>query len=252
MKWFKSKDKTINIEFSTFDAILLKSFPPVASNKILPKWFVDTHPNIPKEKKLEEFEEYDGGTIRKCPAINDYLSSGYTVPLWTDLEVYVNCEERSLSWRFANVYDNFSMINSHSPAQYPQLSDKYLHSKILCPWIASCDTTVSWLMTKPTYFTSDFDGQSIVFCDGELDFRHNFSMHVNLFFPIKDHNYHVKFEAGTPFLKLIPITENKVNMKTNYCTREYYDSASRFGRTVTFSPAKLYKKLIKLTKQQEK
>lgn len=251
MKWFKSKDKNINIEFSTFDALLLKSFPPVTSNKILPKWFKDTNPNIVVDQ-TSVFESYDAGTIRKCPAINDYLSSGYIVPLWTDLEVFVDCANRVLEWRHASIYNNFPMVSSHHPDQYSQLSNKYLHTKILCPWVASCDTTINWLMTKPTYFTSDFDGQSVVFCDGELDFRHNFTMHVNLFFPIKDYNYHVKFEAGTPFLKLIPMTENKINMKTNYCTREYYDSASRFGRTLAFNPSTLYKKLIKLTKQQEK
>ena len=77
-------------------------------------------------------------------------------------------------------------------------------------------------------------------------------MHVNLFFPIKSSSYTVKFEAGTPFLKLIPLSENKINMTTEYCTREYYDYASLSGRRIAFSPSVLYNRLIKNDKHKEK
>lgn len=244
--------KVSNITFSTFDPFLLENLPPVASNKMLPAWFTETSPIIPTEQQNLHFEPHHGSTIRKCPAINDYFSTGVTVPLWSDLEVYIDPTNQILEWKYANVYQDLALVSSHSTAQFPQLSSKYLHTKIISPWIAHCDKNIQWFMTRPTYLTSAFDDQDVVFCDGSVQFKHNFNMHVNLFFPIKSSSYTVKFEAGTPFLKLIPLTEHKVNIKTEYCTREYYNHASLSGRRIAFSPSVLYNKLIKNDKDKEK
>lgn len=246
------KKPPINVEFSTFDPYLLKNLAPEPSNKQLPDWFIDTSPIIPTEQQNPHFEPHHGSTIRKCPAINDYFSTGIIVPLWSDLEVYVDPKNQILEWKYANVYKEMAMVSSHSSEQFPHLASKYLHTKILSPWIAHCNSNIQWFMTKPTYLTSAFDDQNVVFCDGNIQFNHNFNMHVNLFFPIKSSSYTVKFEAGTPFLKLIPLTEHKVNMTAEYCTREYYDHASLSSRRISFSPSVLYNRLIKKSKFKEK
>jgi hypothetical protein len=248
---FFKKSSTTNIKFSTFDPFLLENLPPAASNKMLPKWFTDTSPVIPTTQLTPHFDPHHGSTIRKCPAINDYFSTGITVPLWSDLEVHVDSKNQILEWKYANVYQDMDMITSHSATQFPQLSSKYLHTKIISPWIAHCNRNVQWFLTRPTYLTSAFDDQDVIFCDGAVQFKNNFNMHVNLFFPIKSSSYNVKFEAGTPFLKLIPLTEHTVNITTEYCTREYYNHASLVGRRIAFSPSVLYNKLIKNIKLKE-
>jgi hypothetical protein len=251
---FWNKPKVSNIKFSTFDPFLLENLPPVQSNKLLPDWFRNTHPSIPADTANinSPFELYDGSTIRKCPALNEYFSSGITFPLWTDLEVFVDSKKRMLEWRYSNVYDGMSVVTSHPNGQFPQLANKYLHSKIHSPWIAQCDTGIHWLMTKPAYSTSVFDEQDVILCDGMVQFKANFNMHINMFFPIRDSSYTIKFNAGEPILKLIPLSENRVNMTTAYCSSDYYNHAAMFGRRISFSPSKFYNTLVKNNKLKEK
>jgi hypothetical protein len=59
---------------------VLKLNPPISSNQVLPEWY----------KKLTRTEILDNGltgkTAKKCPAIQDILSTGFVIPMFTRLE----------------------------------------------------------------------------------------------------------------------------------------------------------------------
>jgi len=244
--------KNIEINFSTFDPFLLENLPPVDGNDSMPSWFKNTASrggNWDITEGIKGLCPLKGPTMKRCPVLNEYFQTGITIPLWTDIDFYVDCKERSIEWRYANTYSDLELISSHSPEQYPELKNDYIQIKFINPWIAQCNTDVSWLVTRPVYSNLEFDKHGIIFCDGVVNFKRNFNTHVNLFFPIKKENYTVKFEAGTPFQKLIPLCDKKINMNSSYCTKEYYYYAGLFGRRISWSPGKFYNSLSKKFKE---
>ena len=233
------KNKPIEIKFKTFDPYLLKNLPPNCNLKKYPEWFKNTPPFGGDGSISTNFDPIAAPTIRRCPAINDYFSTGVTIPNWTDLEFFIDGPKKSMEWRYSNNYTTMELVQPHDSSQFPQLANKYLHAKIVSPWIAECNSDIKWFLTKPSYF-SEFDDQDVLFCDGVVQFYNNFVMNVNLFFPIRDQSYTVKFSAGEPFQKYIPLTEKAVNISTEYCTQEYYDLAALKGRKISYHLGKLY------------
>lgn len=67
---------------------VLKLYPPKLSNKFLPEWYK-------KQKISNHFEhfKYENGhsdtskvlTAKNCPAIQDYVSTGFIIPAWTNI-----------------------------------------------------------------------------------------------------------------------------------------------------------------------
>lgn len=59
---------------------VLKLTPPVLANQVLPQWYKD----------LSRTEILDNGltgkTAKKCPAIQDTLSTGFVIPMWTRMQ----------------------------------------------------------------------------------------------------------------------------------------------------------------------
>jgi hypothetical protein len=244
------KPKEIKITFKTFDPFVLKNLGPLQRKEKQPDWFKKTPPLNQGGSISTNFDPIPAPTIRRCPALNDYFSAGITIPNWTDLEFYIDGPKKSMEWRYSNNYSSMELVQPHDSSQFPQLANKYLHAKIISPWIAECNSDVKWLITKPSYF-SEFDDQDVVFCDGVLQFYNNFVTNVNLFFPIRDSSYTVKFSAGEPFQKYIPLTEKKINIETEYCTLEYYDFAALKGRKISYYLGTLYN-ILKKNNQKEK
>lgn len=65
--------------------ILLDKYPPVPSNKFLPDWYRD----MKRGNKIDMYlNNVDGRTTgynaKNCPAIQDTLSSGFIIPMWSD------------------------------------------------------------------------------------------------------------------------------------------------------------------------
>jgi len=244
------KKNEIKITFKTFDPFVLKNLSPLYHKKKYPEWFKKTAPVNVGGSVSNNFESISAPTIRRCPAINDYFSTGITIPNWSDLEFYVDGPNRSLEWRYSNNYENMDLVQPHDPSQFPQLANKYIHAKIISPWIAECNSDINWFLTKPSYF-SEFDDQDVLFCDGIIQFYNNFVMNVNLFFPIRDSSYTVKFSAGEPFQKYIPLTEKPINITTEYCTLEYYNLAALKGRKISYHLGTLYN-IFKKNNRKEK
>lgn len=98
---------------------VLKLTPPIPANKVLPNWY----------KNLSRAEILDNGlkgkTAKKCPAIQDELSTGFVIPMWSRLEFssIKNNEGKTVqqNWHFgiavATGEDVSQHIDSHQPYQ---------------------------------------------------------------------------------------------------------------------------------------
>jgi hypothetical protein len=64
----------------------LELYPPVQANKMLPDWYKSQKGGNKTSMYLAHMDnEETGYTAKKCPAIQDYLSEGFIIPLWGDL-----------------------------------------------------------------------------------------------------------------------------------------------------------------------
>ena len=78
----------------------LELYPPIQSNKELPDWYKNM--NLGNKKSM--YNSFHNGiwegsyTAKKCPAIQDFLSSGLIIPLWSDL-VYKE-DKNGSDWYF--------------------------------------------------------------------------------------------------------------------------------------------------------
>jgi hypothetical protein len=242
---FSINTDNTKIEFLTFDPFLYKNLPPTANTENFPKWFKEEKSYFEESSISESFSNLRFPTIKKCPAITEFFTTGIDFPLWSDIDFFIDTNSKSIEWRYSNEYKNLTLVNCHNADQYPFLSGKYLHVKIICPWIASCNKNISWLMTRPTYSNFKFDEHGIIFCDGVVQFKNNFVMNVNLFFPLDKEPYTVSFSAGEKFFRLIPLSEKKISINLKECTEEYFKNAALINRKISFSTAKLYRMLGK-------
>ena len=96
---------------------VLKLTPPVSSNQVLPEWY----------KKLTRTEILDNGltgkTAKKCPAIQDILSTGFIIPMFTRLEFASTKNKEGIitqqNWHLGIAAATGEDISSHLDYHHP-------------------------------------------------------------------------------------------------------------------------------------
>lgn len=68
--------------------IFLDNYYPFLANKSLPEWYKKAKGNNKLEAHAYYFDpiHYNSSHAKQCPAIQDYLSYGFIIPLWSDLK----------------------------------------------------------------------------------------------------------------------------------------------------------------------
>ena len=98
--------KIKGIEFRTDIEGLEKTQPPQPANFFMPKWF-KTMPSVleqqPEPKPPNYFgkvgdtaKQFYSFTVKKCPAIVDFLTQGYVIPFWCDM--LIQRDHMMLEW----------------------------------------------------------------------------------------------------------------------------------------------------------
>ena len=212
----------------------------------MPKWFKNLKFFCGESSVSEKLPPRKYGTIKACPAIKDFIETGIEIPLWSDIDFFIDTNKKTVEWNYANVYSNFKTVDSHHPNQYDTLQEKYINVKVISPWIFKCSEPINWLLTRPTYQSSVFDDHGIVHCDGIVNYKNNFTTNTNLMFPLGKESYNVGFLAGEIFQKFIPITEKPINIEVKHCTEEYFNSMAQLNKSVSFSDSAFYRRLRKI------
>jgi hypothetical protein len=169
-----------------------------------PEWLKNTK----KEYNTGLFKE---STIKKCIALIEMYKHGAVMPLWADLLIKVN--NKNINWQFA---DFKSQMTNHSSQQWDNFADenKYNHFKIYSPWHFQTKKDVKFYWTKPFWnfpLKEDIDYQVPT---GIIDYKYNHSTHINLFVDTSK-DKEIFFNAGTPLIHIIPLSENKLIIKNH-------------------------------------
>ena len=197
----------------------LKLYPIEKANKFLPDWY--------KKTKLGK-EELGNKNAKNCPAIQDVVSNGYIIPLWSAFKfetiIDKNKNEITQNWYMsATDYNNGNSIDNwigiHGENQtidmdYGKLVNKQT-LKLHSPYIFDVPKGYSMYFNDPFYhFRKDIRCLSgIVEVDkwGEVAFP----------FEILKDNFYIK--AGTPLIHiyLFKKEDKKINLKNNNFNEDF-------------------------------
>jgi len=208
---FKARSKT------EFD-IQLKPYPAV---KGLPKWFLDEDPYVAHQSggvaddgRVHVRNRASNATFKKCVPLLDGMSSGYIIPLWTDVEVVDDIENPSIYWKTQK--DVFDMHGTDTkkistPPGYHSQVFKYNNC-----WIPHTPKGYSCLIVSPI-------GHN------DLPFRvvpaivDTDSSKIELVFPLwVKKGVSSIVEKGTPIAQIIPFKRDNWESTFDYYEDEYY------------------------------
>lgn len=96
---------------------VLKITPPVSANQVLPQWYKELTRAVTLDNGLS------GRTAKKCPAIQDILSTGFVIPLWSKLE-FATIKDKDgnitkQNWRFGIPVATEEILEKHLDTHSP-------------------------------------------------------------------------------------------------------------------------------------
>ena len=200
------------IDFHTYDADTVKNFKPVLAKNIVPEWW--------KSIKVAELNKGQvQQTIRACPAMDDWLKSGWIITANRDIEVIngTNPEDDGETTKVA-AFDPSGQdyhSRSHPTTQFAdafeylgkgsQIKDAF---KMRNAWNVKTPPGYSCFYLDPFLFQNKYFAtwQGIIDTD---TFNVGMDNAQIIFYPKVDHSFVIK--AGTPLVQIIPFKRETWN-----------------------------------------
>lgn len=229
---------------------LLELYPPVKANQILPEWYKkmsisSTFEHLQAEKQNVENKEIM--QAKNCPAIQDILTEGFVIPLWTKFDYATSYKDDLLYQHyhlyFLDVIDDEvdKHLSFHTSDQLNGMDLKLSADKRL------------WKLLCPYYFIVP-EGYNIMYTDPFYHFRNDIRVLSgvvqadkwgSITFPFEIHNQNFSMEAGTPFVHVFVYKRDEKidNLIIDSGTeKEYNDIQKKFLKH--FSARKDYRKYL--------
>jgi len=214
-----------NIEFKTSIPGLQEVAPPVPASQMIPDWFknLSMHIEMPEKKPFPVIgkiaEKFNSHTIKKCPAVVDYFTEGYIIPLWSDVLIQRYGQDFHFESNLLDQLPNF--VEFHSEEQFKgyhfKKNDYRRAVKFVSPWHFYTPKGWSTLFIPPLLHPNNdftlFPG--IVETD---------SFHQVNFPSIWHSEGDVILKRGEPFLHVIPFKREKIGLEVEVFEKEDHDS----------------------------
>jgi len=155
--------KAKNITFKTQIPALVDLMPPVPASQMIPEWFQNLAMDLPRPDHKPFpvlgpiIKSWSSHTIKKCPAVVDYFTEGYIIPLWSDIFIQRYGQE----FHFETNHDQGigSTIEFHNNDQvktYPFKRNDYKNAvKFTSPWFFYTPPGWSTLFLPPLLHPND-------------------------------------------------------------------------------------------------
>lgn len=226
MKLFSKKPKiTFSCSPNYFTAFEL--YKPKYAVEFSPPWLKHVPAIFHEEDK--NGIKVPGSSIKRCPGLMWTLTSGFIMPLWTDIALTINPDG---SWAY-QCADRTTALSIHSRQQIPNFYEKYTHLKIESPWAISCNKEIKFYWTNPYYYYNE--PTKYVLAHGMMEYKYNHSSNINLFFPIEKQSYSIMLKAGNPLVHMIDtsftdfeIEYELLKDKLEFFSKYNYDSITHF------------------------
>ena len=222
------KSNKIVLDFYTHRQDVYDYARPLESKHFIPDWW----------KSLESQIQQPGhfapnATMRHCKGFLDQFTSGVMIPMWTDFLFETSkIGTNEYRWEFADGMSK-GVVHEQMLRGGFLKQEEYSHLKILVPWIIECSQPdLKWILQQPTWNMQDIP---YVTPSGIVTFEYQHSCHTNLF-AIKKKDSASKFmiEAGQPLLQMIPMSMDKIEIRSHVISKEEYDRKSASSVQTSF------------------
>lgn len=201
---FKSKDEPLIQFVSTVPGLAsIEDCLPKPAHKALPDWWTKT----PTVKSSVSLDGQVVGNIKTCPALPDYFSQGYIIPMWTDSILRYDSKHNRYEWRVSDssfswdIHGGEQLLN-HVPFTYLQKKALFVF-KAVCPWRVITPKGYSVYQLPLTYhFNNEFSVFPGVI---DTDVHHEINQQVMI---LKDKE-EIFIKRGTPLAQYIPYKREK-------------------------------------------
>jgi len=210
--------------------VFLDLFPPYLAKDLKPDWWTDLKPGKPKDSWIlqhvnpENYQDYTGFTAKKCPAIQDNLSTGIVIPLWTKIYIGNEYDESgNATWTHAaTTGDQFvgkPFLSSHMDFQFKGMK-------------VGATAQGDILKIEMPYKIIVPEGYNILYTDPFYHFRDDIKCLTGMVegdswgyvsFPFSIENYNCVVEPGTPLVHaMIYKREEPIELECRYGTEKEY------------------------------
>lgn len=231
---FLFKKKKIVVDAMTINSAVGNLFPIKKCSEFIPSWWK----SMPSTYKVSTDHgiDYDASTIKRCDGILQYYKHGFMIPLWSDL-IIKTAEDGSWAWKWSDDSDPMDIV-THNRKQFSPVFDNFIHLKINSPWVLLEKTGVKFEWSQPVY--NDISNlNKYIIPPAVIDFKYNCGTNINMLLSNKNEIVHIN--AGEPLVKLVPISDYDVTIKTHIVSLEEYIKHKNFG-VYNFSFRGKYKK----------
>jgi hypothetical protein len=180
---------------------------PRPAVKLLPEYFKKLKPQVNSHPS--------SGTAKRCVPFLDALSSGFIIPLWSD--VFVHASNGELKIDFPENFPLKQSLGHHSFDQiegHPYSNTSYgkFPMKWINPWLIKTEENVSCLFTSPF---NHLERRFKIF-DGCVD-TDTYYNHINLPFIWTGGDGQFLIQKGTPLVQVIPFRREAVELEISDC-----------------------------------
>jgi len=207
--FFKKKPIEITAFVSDAFAFVNEYTPIKPAKEFFPKWWKDVSSS---QFDWESFQTKT--TVKSCPGIISSLSTGFIMPMWSDLAI----EYGKDNWKF-QYSDQKSTLQQHTNKQMPGFYEDHWIFKLESPW--QIRSPVNLMYQHPFYLHNT----PFSFIQPYGMSTPNTNLHAsNIFlFAKKEEGVNrVMIKNNTPLLHIIPLTENPVIFKTEVVNQQEY------------------------------
>ena len=204
---FRKKEQPI-IEFSCKEWAIRKYAPILPAGNFLPTEFKELHPG--SVCPFDPFHEASLLSAKLCPALNQFMTTGYVIPAWQDMEIIFE-DDGSFRMNFSNPdYRNWT----HPEEQFQNLIEERFKFrtaiKLNSPWSIKTKPGYSIMWLPMFYHNTNFQALPAIL---DADTIPN-EMPINIMFFEKKTTL---IKLGDPLVHIIPYKREHINA----VSREY-------------------------------
>jgi hypothetical protein len=235
------KRKKIILDCFTINQIAYEKYPIDYAKSFYPEWLKNSSSSY--IQKSETKANVELSTIKRCQGLINYYKNGFIIPIWSDL--YFETNENGYKYNFA---DNESLIESHPQKQWENFANpsQFNNIKIINPWALKTKKDIKF------YYGYPFWNYSLhinyFYPPAIIDFKYQTSANINMFI---HSNSNFKLSAGDPIVHLIPLSENKIEIKNHLISKEEFIKLKLQNQTNMFALRYLKNKTFQNLKEKK-
>ena len=216
--WFKKEKEPVIEWWSAVDGLndpSLDFLRPQKANKFFPEWFKTVRADVTNNI-------LDKGTIKKCPVFPEFLTQGYVIPLWSDVELFYDIVDGKEVWEWKTPTNLFEW-DRHDKTQFLDYLPEEEQEKWGFTWKAHCP----WRVRTPKGYSMYqmplwYHFLKFLVLPGSIRTDFHYEINQQVLVPKEWKGKKIILERGTPFAWYIPYRRTSYSHEYVPLTKERY------------------------------